>query len=115
MLIADDQQFYDPTTATWTATGALPTGVGLGEATILDNGEVLATGSQCIRSKFYSCTPTPVAFLYSFSGNSWSQTGSMNYVVSYETTTLLPSGEVLVAGGYSRNLGTLSSADLYTP
>ena len=115
VLIADDHQFYDPTTATWTATGALPKGAGLGLATILDNGEVLATGSQCISSKFYSCTPTPVAFLYNASGNSWSQTGSMDYVRSYATMTLLPSGDALVAGGSTRNLGTLSSAELYTP
>jgi len=116
VLIANDHQFYDPTTATWTATGAIPlVSVALTNATILDNGEVLATGSQCKSSKDYSCTPTPVAFLYSVSGNSWSQTGSMNYVASYETMTLLPSGEVLVAGGNSRGIGALSSAELYTP
>jgi hypothetical protein len=115
VLIADDHQFYDPTTATWTATGALPTGVGLWNATILENGEVLATGSLCKSSKFYSCTPTPVSFLYSVSGNSWSQTGSMSYVLSYATMTLLPSGDALVAGGRTRNLGTLSLAELYTP
>jgi len=116
VLIANDHQFYDPTTATWTATGAIPlVSVALTNATILDNGEVLATGSQCKSSKDYSCTPTPVAFLYSVSGNSWSQTGSMNYVASYETMTLLPSSEVLVAGGNSRGIGALSSAELYTP
>ena len=116
VLIANDHQFYDPTTATWTATGAIPlVSVALTNATILDNGEVLATGSQCKSSKDYSCTPTPVAFLYSVSGNSWSQTGSMNYVASNETMTLLPSGEVLVAGGNSRGIGALSSAELYTP
>src|SRR5215469_6242245 len=116
VLIANDHQFYDPTTATWTATGAIPlVSVALTNATILDNGEVLATGSQCKSSKDYSCTPTPVAFLYSVSGNSWSQTGSMNYVASYVTMTLLPSGEVLVAGGNSRGIGALSFAELYTP
>jgi len=35
------------------------------------------------------------------------------------TSTLLPSGKVLVAGGWTRGLGTpivvLSSAELYTP
>ena len=116
VLIANDHQFYEPTTATWTATGAIPlVSVALTNATILDNGEVLATGSQCKSSKDYSCTPTRVAFLYSVSGNSWSQTGSMNYVASNETMTLLPSGEVLVAGGNSRGIGALSSAELYTP
>jgi len=75
VLIANDHQFYDPTTATWTATGAIPlVSVALTNETILDNGEVLATGSQCKSSKDYRCTPIPVAFLYSVLGNSWSQT-----------------------------------------
>jgi len=118
VLIANDHEFYDPTTATWTATGALPTGVALTKATILDNGDVLATGTECKGSKDYNCVATPVAFLYSFSGNSWSQTGSMNYVRFYQTMTLLPSGEVLVAGGSSGETGApmaLSSAELYAP
>jgi hypothetical protein len=50
---------------------------------------------------------TNVAFLYSFSGNSWSQTGSMKYARFNQTMTLLPSGEVLVVGG---NSGTVTSS-----
>jgi hypothetical protein len=121
VLIANDAQFYDPATATWTATGALPTVTWPPtQATILDNGNVLGTGNECKSTKYYNCgfVSTNVAFLYNFSGNSWSQTGSMNYARFYQTMTLLPSGQVLVAGGGSGKIGAptaLSSAELYTP
>jgi len=41
----------------------------------------------------------------------------MNYPHFSHTMTLLPSGEVLVAGGYDKPLylKVLSSAELYTP
>ncbi len=122
-LIADDAQFYVPSSATWPATGPLltiaypPT-----KAVALDNGNVLATGSQCkSTNKDYSCGvgPTNVAGLYSFSQNSWSQTGGMIYPRFSHTMTVLSSGEVLVAGGFYRSptnaLEVLSSAELYTP
>jgi hypothetical protein len=121
MLIANDAQFYNPTTAAWAATGALPTVTfPPTKATILDNGNVLGTGCECKSTKFYNCgfKATNTAFLYNFSGNSWSLTGSMNYPRFYQTMTLLPSGQVLVAGGGSGSSGgvtALNSAELYTP
>ena len=98
MLIANDAQFYDPATASWTATGALPTLTGPPiKAAFLGNGNALGTGGECKSTKYYNCgfAPTNVAYLYSFAGNSWSQTGSMNYARFYHTMTLLASGEVL--------------------
>ena len=60
--------------------------------------------------------PQTAAYLYSFSGNSWSITGSMNHSRVHHTATLLPNGQVLVAGGYYGIYSTpLSSAELYTP
>lgn len=121
MLIANDAQFYDPATATWSATGALPTNVfPPTKATILDNGNALGTGCECKSSKYYNCgfKATNTAFLYDSSGNSWSLTGSMNYARYYQTMTLLPGGQVLVAGGGYGDIGgltALTSAELYTP
>jgi hypothetical protein len=119
MLIANYAQFYDPNTGTWLATGPLPTLTGPpGRAALLGNGNVLGTGCGCKSTKYYHCSgPTSVAYLYSFSGNSWSQTGSMNYPRASHTMTLLPSGEVLVTGGLAggANPTVLSSAELYTP
>jgi hypothetical protein len=121
MLIANDAQFYDPNTVTWDATGPLPTlTFPPTKAALLGNGNVLGTGCECKSSKYYNCgfKATNVAYLYSFAGNSWSQTGAMIYARFDQTMTLLLSGEVLVAGGHSGSTAStaaLSSAELYTP
>jgi hypothetical protein len=121
-LVANDVQFYIGS-ATWSATGPLPTiANGPTKAVALANGNVLGTGCPCkTTNKFYPCrtASTAVADLYSFSTNSWSQTGSMNYSRYSQTMTLLSTGQVLVAGGYQRPptgySTVLSSAELYTP
>ena len=121
MLITNDAQFYVPATATWTATAALPTTTfPPTKASIMANGNVLGTGCECKSSKFYNCgfKATNTAFLYNFSGNSWSLTGSMTYARFDQTMTLLSSGQVLVAGGGSGSSGgltPLNSAELYNP
>ena len=121
VLIAGFAQFFVPNTGSWAATGALPTLTGPPtKAALLGNGNALGTGGECKSTKYYSCgfAPTNVAYLYSFAGNSWSQTGSMNYGRFYHTMTLLPSGEVLVTGGVegkSAYRTVLSKTELYTP
>ena len=44
----------------------------------------------------------------------FSNTGSLNAVRAYHTTTLLPNGKMLAAGGYN-GVNYLSSAELYDP
>jgi hypothetical protein len=88
------------------------------KASLLNTGNALASGTTC---NYSGCghVPSSACFLYTTSTNSWSVTGSMNHARVGHTSTLLPSVEVLVAGGYSRVLGgpltVLSSAELYTP
>ena len=122
MLIANYAQFYIQGSATWSATGPLPTIATPPTKTVaLGNGNVLGTGCGCkSTNKFYTCnSPVNVTELYSFSGNTWSQTGSMNNARVSHTMTLLSSGEVLVAGGYNHPpqgvMTVLGSAELYTP
>src|ERR1035437_1411871 len=46
--------------------------------------------------------------------NTWSAAGSLTTARQNHTATLLPSGQVLVAGGYG-NSGFLASAERYDP
>src|SRR5258705_255831 len=52
------------------------------------------------------------AELYDPATGSWSSTGSLSTAREFHTATLLPSGKVLVAGGFNCS-GSLSSAELY--
>ena len=54
------------------------------------------------------------AELYDPATGTWTATGSLGTARFDHTATLLPSGKVLVAGGYD-NGGVLSSAELYDP
>ena len=118
VLIANAAQFYDPATAAWVNTGALPRTAGNPtKASLLDTGNVLATGTTC---NYSGCghVATITCFLYTTSTNLWSLTGTMKQARIDHTSTLLSNGLVLVAGGTNRTNGVmtiLSSAELYTP
>ena len=119
VLIANAAQLYNPASASWTRTGPLPKTAGNPlRATLLLNGNVLASGTDCTYS---GCghVPTATCFLYTTSTSSWSVTGHMNQARIDHTSTLLLNGMVLVAGGLDRSLSAgftiLSSAELYTP
>jgi hypothetical protein len=120
VLVVGDA-FFTPATGTWTNTGSFPRGVGGGStATLLGTGNMLLTGfiDTYQGSGF---PPLNFAFLYEFSTNSYVSTGGMNASRNEDTATLLPNGQVLVAGGYNKGpssggvLNILSSAELYTP
>ena len=77
-------------------------------ATLLPDGRVLAAGGETA-GNFVSAIGS--AELYDPASRSWSVTGSLINVRAYHTATLLPDGDVLVAGG--QGTGILSSAELY--
>src|SRR5207249_23338 len=53
---------------------------------------------------------------YDSSAGKWLPTGDMTVARFSHTATLLPNGQVLVAGGYNcESASVLSSAELYTP
>ena len=109
-------ELYDPTTNAWTAVGALATARSSHTATLLPNGNVLVAGGEF--SSHLTPISLPSAELYDPATSAWTATGALATARSSHTSTLLPNGNVLVAGGasddYNGNL-VLASAELYDP
>ncbi len=106
-------ELYDPASNSWSATGSFSTSRYLHSAVLLPNGKVLIVGGRhFVSNPPGEDFPTSVEVYDPTTGN-WSATGSLNEARSQHTTTLLPSGKVLVAAGYNVETGPLSSAELY--
>ena len=107
-------ELYDPVAGTWTATGSMTTARYSHTATLLPNGKVLVAGGASDRvSQFSSPTVLSSAELYDPATGTWATMDTLYSPRAGHTATLLPNGEVLVAGGY--NGSYLSSAELYDP
>jgi N-acetylneuraminic acid mutarotase len=121
VLVAGGDSFgtaerYNPATGTWTATSSMNTARSGNTATLLGNGKVLAAGG------FVGVYPVDhslsSAELYDPATGVWTTTGSMNTSRGFHTATLLPNGQVVVAGGFSgsgRTFTLLTNAELYMP
>jgi N-acetylneuraminic acid mutarotase len=90
-------EIYDPISETWTNTTPMFDARDSFTATMLTNSKVLIIGGE---------GPVPVssaiskAELYDYTSGQWTHAGSLVVPRFYHTATLLPSGLVLVAGGY---------------
>lgn len=104
-------ELYDPTSGTFTYTGAPIGNLEYPTATLLPTGKVLLAGGFLLGSG----TTVNSAELYDPATETWTPTGSMNDARSAATATLLPSGKVLVAGGGRGGGIYFSSAELYDP
>jgi N-acetylneuraminic acid mutarotase len=110
-------ELYNPATGKWSATGSMTTARAGQTATLLPNGQVLVAGGFN--------EPVPGAFsylssaeLYNPATGKWAVTGGMSTARLSHTATLLPDGQVLVAGGEATVNGAVtvfSSAELYNP
>jgi hypothetical protein len=103
-------EVYDPATGAFTMTGAMATARERHTATLLADGRVLIAGGTTSAGTADS-SPTATVEIYDPSTGSFSVTGSMAEARTFHTATLLPSGQVLVAGGGDEN----STAEVYDP
>ncbi|MEM7354531.1 MAG: kelch repeat-containing protein, partial [Acidobacteriota bacterium] len=113
----DSAEIYDPATDSWSVTGFMAEVRAGHSATLLtkgpDAGKVLVVGGS---DRAPSNLATTGCEIYDPATGTWSATGSLNESRSQHTATLLPSGEILVAGGqYKINTETRASAELYDP
>jgi N-acetylneuraminic acid mutarotase len=107
-----DAQLYDPSTGTWSDTGSLQARRYFHTATLLPNGQVLVAGGET-RCTFLDCREAnDTAELYDPATGKWSSTANLSRR-AYQTATLLPTGQVLVAGGVSSSFTSISGAEIY--
>jgi len=110
-------EVYSSLTGSWTYAGNLKTARSNASAVLLPSGPVLVAGG-CISNCLGATTAS--AELYNSVGGTWSSTGSMLKARTYFGMVLLPSGQVLVAGGctgLNANgcSGVTAAAEIYNP
>jgi hypothetical protein len=110
----DQAQIYDPATGLFSLTGAASPC--LSAATLLQDGNVLFAGGECIGR-------LATAELYDPAARAFHSTGSMGSPRVWQSLTPLPDGTVLAAGGetdscygnYCIAAGSVASAEVYNP
>jgi N-acetylneuraminic acid mutarotase len=108
-------ELYNPLAGTWTSTGNLNVARTFHTATLLLEGKVLVAGGE--GCDLNNCFALDTAELYDPAAGTWSNTGTLNTQRELHTETLLPSGKVLVVGGFANfGLGLVNqSVELYDP
>lgn len=105
-------ELYNPSTGKFTATGAMTATREEHTAVLLANGNVLVSGGN--KKTLTTQTPLSSAELYNPTNGTWTATGSMSNARSGHTSTVLPNGNVINAGG-SDTVNELNSAEMYKP
>jgi N-acetylneuraminic acid mutarotase len=111
--LLNNAELFDTQTETWTRTTTKTTTAN-GAAVLMADGRVLVAGGASGTQPTYVNVAS--AELFDSAANTWTATASMSTDRASHTLTLLTSGQVLVAGGFSGGWGVcneLSSAELY--
>jgi hypothetical protein len=104
-------ELYNPDTGTWTPTGSMVVNRSDHTATLLPNGKVLVAGG--FSGSGLDGVPVNSAELYDPVSGTWTATGALAVNRYWHTATLLPNGQVLVAGG-DIDAGTYNSNPTYS-
>jgi N-acetylneuraminic acid mutarotase len=108
-------ELYNPSTRTWSKTGSMATARVYFGMTLLSNGTVLAVGG-CTGQNANGCSGvTSSAEIYNPSTGTWSATSPMHAGRGAFTTTVLKTGQVLVAGGINAANNPINSVEKYNP
>lgn len=112
-------ELYDPNTGTWSATGSMASPRVFHTATLLPNGRVLVAGGDLSGTSFLGSDVLSSAEMYDPASGTWSALPVMTTARAGQSATLLPNGNVLVAGGNSGS-GTsqmfpVTSTELFDP
>jgi hypothetical protein len=110
-------ELYDPVTNSFTETGAISQPRSSSDAVKLSNGNVLVVGGAYLDSGSNGWKYTNTVEIYNPLTGIFSSAENMSIMRGANSTTMLPNGKVLIAGGTDRalNIVGLSSAELYTP
>jgi Tol biopolymer transport system component/N-acetylneuraminic acid mutarotase len=107
-------EIYDPATAAWSATAAMPTTRNGHTATLLVDGRVLVAAGNEHPEDFGTGTNINTAIIYDPVTASWSPTANnLGGIRAHHLAARLLDGRVLVAGG--QNGADLATAELFTP
>ena len=115
--VLKNSQLYNPSTETSSYTGALMSVPRVNHSAVrLPNGEVLIAGgfTKITSSDISGESPTNSTDLYNPTTNTMTATGSMNYARVNAPLTLLPNGEVLIAGGGNGDDDASCTAELFS-
>lgn len=104
---------FDPYSGTWSPADDAPASEYQHSATLLADGRILVAGGRLQSSAVVS---TSAVFDPSAPrGRQWVTALNLLTARAGHTATLLPSGQVLIAGGYGAASNTLQSAELFVP
>jgi hypothetical protein len=120
--VTNTAELYNPILGTWTLTGPMTTNREGFTATLLPNGTVLVAGGDAGTYEIDNIVFTILlasAEFYHPSQGTWAPTGPMAIPHDNHTATLLPNGQVLVAGGWgeygSGDVFPIAASELYDP
>jgi hypothetical protein len=108
----DAGQLFDPASSTWSSAGSPPTIFGYSYPPLA---VVLPTGQLLIEGNVYSTSPAPAEIYDSAAATSSPAPGTLTAARSSHTSTLLRTGQVLVAGGLDGAGAATRSAELFDP